>query len=58
MSTIGQIGDGNLLVASLTLAPVAPVVSEIQTQFAQFEISNAAVLAASIGLGVNVDTWA
>ena len=55
MSTIGQIGDGNVLLASVTLAPVQP---PIVTPLAQFEIANASILAASIGLGTNIDIWA
>jgi hypothetical protein len=58
MSTIGQIGDGNLLVSSVTIASVAPIQPALQTAYAQFETDNASILAASLGLGTTIDIWA
>lgn len=58
MSTIGQVGDGNLLVSSMALSPVSAVQPQLQTEFARFEDDNASILAASLGLGVHIDTWA
>jgi hypothetical protein len=58
MSTIGQVGDGNLLVSSVTIAPLAPVQPPLQTEYARFETDNASILAASLGLGTNIDVWA
>jgi hypothetical protein len=58
VSTVGQVGDGNLLVASVTVAPVQAIDSYIQTQYAQFAGGAASILAASVGLGVNIDRWA
>jgi hypothetical protein len=58
MSTIGQIGDGNLLVSSVTIAPVPPIQPPLQSEYARFETENASILAASLGLGTNIDAWA
>jgi hypothetical protein len=58
MSTIGQIGDGNLLVSSVTLAPVTPIQPPLQSEYTQFEVDNASILAASVGLGTTIDIWA
>jgi hypothetical protein len=58
MSAIGQVGDGNVLLSSVTIAPVPPVQPPIQSAYAQFELGNASILAAALGLGIHVDAWA
>ena len=59
MSTVGPVNDSNVLAQSAIVPqPLLVADTKLERTDTYFELDNAAILAASIGLGIHIDTFA